>query len=325
MGHGIAMANLFARRFVLFTSSHCVNVTACRANCALYVGLVSIGTLGDIFILVLTLGLGLTLDKGLDLMYPLGRVPTWSMGVIWGFYPCDPVCRTNMKTLQNLHRRQRQNPYIAPKQKDHPCHRLIEHPVNGGIHVIWPHEIRQPLTALECIPEIVSHNLDVIVVRCQHMSEVFERVNPLELHIARRKDNVQGVGWSYPGFSLNFPFRPHPTHLGCLIRRCHSYLVHLYPTADTLGVDPFPRYVYQVHMVTIQWMCGGNMGRGVCWWCIWSQFIPESHCILTQFPKHQVWAVVLTFHIIPKPRIQFNCQKAQMSSQPFDGRASYAT
>ena len=87
MGHGIAMANLFARSFVLLTSCHWVAVTACRANCALYVGLVPIGTLGDIFSLVLTLGLGLTLDKGLDLMYPLGRVPTQVMSLVLRTWP----------------------------------------------------------------------------------------------------------------------------------------------------------------------------------------------------------------------------------------------
>ena len=48
------MTNLFARSFVLLTSCHCVAVTACRANCALYVGLVSIGTLGDTFCIGLT-------------------------------------------------------------------------------------------------------------------------------------------------------------------------------------------------------------------------------------------------------------------------------
>ena len=76
MGHGITIANLFARCFIMLTSCHCVDVTVCRANCALYVGLESIGALGDTFSLGFTLGLGLTLDKGLDLMHPLRRVPT---------------------------------------------------------------------------------------------------------------------------------------------------------------------------------------------------------------------------------------------------------
>ena len=82
MGHGIAMANLFARCFVLLTSCHYVDVATCRVNCALYVRLVAIGTLGDIFSLGLTLGLRLTLGKGLDLMYPLGRVPTHPLRVL---------------------------------------------------------------------------------------------------------------------------------------------------------------------------------------------------------------------------------------------------
>ena len=67
MRHGETMAMLFASWIVLWSSWYWVAVCACRANCALYSGL------------WLTLTLGLTLGKGLDLVYPLGRVPTpWS-------------------------------------------------------------------------------------------------------------------------------------------------------------------------------------------------------------------------------------------------------
>ena len=84
MGHGEAMANLFARCFVFLAIIHCVAVIACRANCALYVGLVAFGTVGYTFTLGLTFDLGLTLGKGLDLMYPFGRVPAHPLRVLGG-------------------------------------------------------------------------------------------------------------------------------------------------------------------------------------------------------------------------------------------------
>ena len=63
MGHGEAIANLSARCFVFLVSIHCVAIIAYMANCALYVGLVSFGTVGDTFILGSTFSLGLNLGK----------------------------------------------------------------------------------------------------------------------------------------------------------------------------------------------------------------------------------------------------------------------
>jgi hypothetical protein len=63
MVHGEAIANLIARCFVFLASTHCMAVIACRVNCALYVGHMYFGTVGDTFIFEVTFSLGLNLGK----------------------------------------------------------------------------------------------------------------------------------------------------------------------------------------------------------------------------------------------------------------------
>ena len=68
MRHGETMAMLFVSCVVRWSSWLFVAVCAYRVNCALYAGLSLFGVVGYTFSLGLTLVLGSTLGKGLNLV-----------------------------------------------------------------------------------------------------------------------------------------------------------------------------------------------------------------------------------------------------------------